>query len=441
MKQEIDERVINLIENLIEVQKKVMDIPIPTKFGVGVGLGVAIVSPIAIAVPIAMAAIMNNKSKMEQPYNNCRAIFGAGQYEKAIECGNMALNQKTSWFGDSLDDKLHTILSLSYYKISNYGKSKEHIQKAIELDKSKNTNLVLIRGCIWYILGDINNARKDFAYVNSKLPKTDTTYEVRKELFDEMYKLYVDSFLNLSYEKRKLIVPVKEISELSQESMSVFDINNIPDIKFPVGHPKVKELYVGHPFIPNRYIPFEDHEFEFVEDRIREFCDVIVSLGAEEIRIESIHSTSENTMSSDRTKISGGGSMKVHEGNASYEETNNNSLAKSIEQKIQIERTYDPTKYPSLPEGLVWYNNESSWQRLWNQRMSGGLNDSREVMKTSQNRAITQSDIKTIEAEYKNLMVNVNGKFESEKNFSLSLKQDAELTFSIRFAPLGSLKK
>ena len=61
-----------------------------------------------------------------------------------------------------------------------------------------------------------------------------------------------------------------------------------------MGHPVVNQLYVGHPYIPSKYIPFENYELELIEDKIREFSQIMQYLGATEINIESVNSSSNN---------------------------------------------------------------------------------------------------------------------------------------------------
>ena len=58
-------------------------------------------------------------------------------------------------------------------------------------------------------------------------------------------------------------------------------------LQFPIGHPIADQLYVAHPYISGRYIPFEDYDLTFLEDRLREFCWLAQCLGATEVTIES----------------------------------------------------------------------------------------------------------------------------------------------------------
>lgn len=99
------------------------------------------------------------------------------------------------------------------------------------------------------------------------------------------------------YNKRKTLLVVNEYSDLRQERLSVININTLPytNIEFPIGHPVAYQLYIGHPYIAQKYIPFESYELELIEDKIREFCQIMQSLGAMEITIECLNSSTNDT--------------------------------------------------------------------------------------------------------------------------------------------------
>lgn len=65
-------------------------------------------------------------------------------------------------------------------------------------------------------------------------------------------------------------------------------MNNIPPcFSFPAGHPVANELYMGHPYNPSVYIPYEGSEYAFFLDKIDELCCCNV-WGLQEISITAI---------------------------------------------------------------------------------------------------------------------------------------------------------
>lgn len=119
-------------------------------------------------------------------------------------------------------------------------------------------------------------------------------------------EIYRKEFLTIPYNERKVIMPVKKHIHQPQEHFTIFDIRDLPDINFPLGHPVANQLYVGHPLIPAKYIPFEDYQFELVEDKVREFCILAETLGATEISVECLNSISTDRNTDRKQHVSGG---------------------------------------------------------------------------------------------------------------------------------------
>ncbi|MBR6111052.1 MAG: hypothetical protein U0K71_08415 [Paludibacteraceae bacterium] len=53
---------------------------------------------------------------------------------------------------------------------------------------------------------------------------------------------------------------------------------------------------------------------------------------------------------------------------------------------ICIRQTFTPSNKPFVPENMVWYDDEPSWQRLVSQRLSGGLTSHEERIETKKAR-------------------------------------------------------
>lgn len=254
---------------------------------------------------------------------------------------------------------------------------------------------------------DLYKARKDCLYVVKNAPSDLTNEDDISILEDSMQDFhryedsYIQHFLEQPYNERKLIVPVQSYTDLSQKKLAVVDINNLPAINFPMGHPIANQLYVGHPYIPSKYIPFENYELELIEDKIREFSQIMQYLGATEINIESVNSSSNNKDSKKDQKLSGGIDYKFTSGSGNAERHINNKLLEDISQHINLHQKFSPKKTPMLPNNLVWYQNESSWQRLYSQRMQGALLEHEERIETKKSQVVENSELKQISAEVK----------------------------------------
>ena len=93
-----------------------------------------------------------------------------------------------------------------------------------------------------------------------------------------------------------------------------------------------------------------------------------------------------------------------------------------------------------LPEGLVWYQNEPSWQRLYNQRMQGALLEHEERIETKKSQVVENSELKQISAEVKWLFVQANGNWEQSMEEKFEAHDNAILSIHVKFAPLESLQ-
>lgn len=294
---------------------------------------------------------------------------------------------------------------------------------------------------------DLYKARKDCLYVVKNAPSDLTNEDDVSILEDSMqdFRRYEDSyiqhFLEQPYNERKLIVPVQSYTDLYQKKLAVVDINNLPAINFPMGHPVENQLYVGHPYIPSKYIPFENYELELIEDKIREFSQIMQYLGATEINIESVNSSSNNKDSKIDQKLSGGVDYKLVSGSGNAERHITNKLLEDISQHINLHQKFSPKKYPALPENLVWYQNEPSWQRLYSQRMQGALLEHEERIETKKSQVVENSELKQISAEVKWLFVQANGNWEQSMEEKFEAHENAILSIHVKFAPLENLGK
>ena len=254
---------------------------------------------------------------------------------------------------------------------------------------------------------------------------------------------YVSSYLELPYNKRKVLLPVNSYTDLCQDYLSVIDIKKLPDsgIVFPIGHPVAYQLYVGHPYIKQKYLPFESYELELIEDKVREFCQLVQCLGATEISIECLNSSSSDRNTNAEQHISVEASYRVATASGKNDRSQTKHLIDEISQSINLHQKFVPNGKPHLPEGLVWYPNEPSWQRLYNQRMQGALQQHEERIETRKNRVLEGSELNSIEGEFKSLFLAANGQWSKKIEEKFELQENAVLAIHVQFASLQELEQ
>ena len=131
------------------------------------------------------------------------------------------------------------------------------------------------------------------------------------------------------------------------------------EISFPVGHPLIDYCYVGHPILLNRYYPIASFHNVLFEEKVNEIVTIIASLGAKRLKVKSVqgYKTSESISFSVSEPQSGSkvGAEAGHNREAQREGV--------------FEETYSPVGQPKIPDGLVWFKSEPSWQALAARRL------------------------------------------------------------------------
>lgn len=283
--------------------------------------------------------------------------------------------------------------------------------------------------------GNYNDARQ-FAFYAAEVSEP-SKQDFRRTRFQELNRLYSEHFLDLDMNQRQLLVPVKKITNLEAERIAIIQIQLTGAVHFPIGHPVVDKLYIAHPYSANRYILFDDHELEFLEDRLHEFNWLMQCLGAtevsSEVEKEQTRATEKNVMSEDAGKAKNLG-MSVK---GSYKTEKNKSDFRQLEKRFTINQKFVPTQAPYVPDGLVWFDHEPSWIRLATQRLQGQLLEHIETMDSKHTASGSSSDLKDIAAEYKSV-IKIEGKHSQAIDEIFEEKEKLSIKIHVKFAPIDT---
>jgi hypothetical protein len=410
-----------------------------------------------------LLCVANIDKDNDVKYYLALAYIGKENYDAAISICKTEINKGND------TAEIRFVLAVAYAGKEDFENALIQCEEAVDrVNKNsliKVQNIYKVKAEIYDKKGDYDNARRDYVLVRSMTTDRTESKELQ-EAIEKVDNLYIQSFDQIPYQKRKLILPVEEIGDLSQRKLQVFDVHRMPShIVFPVGHPVSNQLYVGHPYVTSKYIPFDNYDLELAEDKVREFCHLMQCMGATEITIESIRGNSKDEYA--KHSASGGNTTNIQVGakkafiaegsvgvntRRNYSGENESSLLDSLQQRLALEQRYQPTTLPYVPADLVWYHHEPSWQRLVQQRMQGSLLEHREKMETSKNRAVQQNEVSQIQnelnvavnASFKLISGSVNYGSTNEENkaseIKLELNESVELTIYVRFAPLASLQ-
>jgi hypothetical protein len=137
-------------------------------------------------------------------------------------------------------------------------------------------------------------------------------------------------------------------------------------LTFPPGHPKVgRVLYIGHPTIPSVYYPAAHFHRLTFEHKLSEAVRLLMALGA--TRIESEREFGWSREFAARLNVPLGSPAEAVGGAAGG--------GRSSGAQILFKARLRNTATPAVPEGLVWYPHETTWQTVADGRLHHGLEE------------------------------------------------------------------
>lgn len=401
---------------------------------------------LAIAFKKIAESVTPIKDPVDEACERYDTFVEQGKYQEAIDLCTECINN-----GIGANYFFHWLMATVYGGyLKNWQKCAEYSLLGVKESEDNSDNDFKVRlqyslYSAYHALGNDIVARKDCLSV--MLKATDQTSigngvlikDDAKQDFEILENAYVEGFLSLPYNERKVVMPVKKYVDLHQEHVAVINMQNLPAINFPMGHPIANQLYVGHPLIPSKYIPFENYQLELVEDRVREFCMLAQSLGATDISIECLNSASADKSNNAQQNMRGGTKTLVADVKASQQIDRSRHMIDELSRSVSLHQTFEPRNKPTLPNGMVWYDNEPSWQRLASQRLNGGLTSHEERIETKKSQMVEGRELSDIKAEIESLYADMNMSMDKTEESKFAQQENAVLSIKVKFAPVSQL--
>lgn len=274
-------------------------------------------------------------------------------------------------------------------------------------------------------------------------------FEIKQEAKDIYMKITKDLvddpafFSKIPYNTRKFIFVLGTEKQLpgcydkEGNIQFVFTLNDLPtSIQFPVGHPQANTLYIGHPFKPATYLPFENATEQLFMERVHELCYLGQCLGANEIRIKRLRGL--DTASSEAKQLDVSGELDVKAVNVGGSFGRNTAAQNSYSSKdgMEMVQTYLPTKQPYCPDDLVWLDSETSWQALVKQRLNGNILSYSLHLSSSESVSMTSSKVQSVKASFEYLVTKVSGTYDAKTDNTFSKTEEIEWEIDMQFKPL-----
>ena len=158
---------------------------------------------------------------------------------------------------------------------------------------------------------------------------------------------------------------IKALIRAQEKGIRILQIGNSEAVElvFPPGHPRETVLYVGHPAKPEVYYTIADFHRITFEHKFSEAINLLMHLGATSIRVEHLHGWSREFSS--RLSVALGEASTRVKGEVGKVHHSGNSLL--------YEAKLTGTTKAKVPESLVWYPHEPTWQSIAKGRMEFGL--------------------------------------------------------------------
>ncbi len=332
-----------------------------------------------------------------------------------------------------------------YYKTGKTSKNIEELQKVlclieIALEENKECwKLHKYKGQILELMEKIIASRNAYMESLVKAPK-DQKYELQKkitELEEANAELWDNYVLKVPYKERKYIMLVEDskIKNCAVSGITIFNSSNVPNcINFYENMALNNELYVGHPYNPSVYIPYNQAEDILFQDKIQEFCYILQQLGAEEITITSLKGRKVNEINNKKEELEVAANAGRF-GNASLniDSSTSNLMDRTSHEQYDVKYVYDPIDMPKVPSETIWYQNQSKWQSIALSRIEGNTLECNECISSKSISFTTSSEKEDIKAKLKVLMANIEGRSYEEEEKQLREETETIWRVSVKF--------
>jgi hypothetical protein len=192
------------------------------------------------------------------------------------------------------------------------------------------------------------------------------------------------------------------IGMLRQQGIDVWPVGRTEarTLQLPPGHPQDGLLYVGHPTVPAIYHPAAEFHQRVFEHKFCEAVDLLMALGASKITVKRQEGyTREDARKMDLPLTpteSFGGWFK---------------RSRARDSEILFFATF-PGSSPQLPEGLVWFPWERTWQTVARARTEHHTEEFSLVVSYTENYGVDAG----LKAKAAGVGLSVGGEFQEQKD-------------------------
>ena len=364
------------------------------------------------------------------------------KYSEAIEAVNYYITIESSI-------ELYVTRAFIYYdRAIKSNDNKNLLQEALtEIEKTIDHckdheecwKLHKYKGHILELMDKITDSRNAYMRSLAEAPE-EQKYKLQnmiREFEEANADLWDNYILRVPYKERKYIMLVEDsnIKKCAVSGITIFNSSNVPNcINFYDNMPLNNELYVGHPYNPSVYIPYNQAEDILFQDKIQELCYILQQLGAEEITITSLKGRKINETNNKKEELEVAANAGRF-GNASLniDSSTSNLMDRTSHEQYDVKYVYDPIDMPEMPSETIWYQNQPKWQRLVQSRIDGNTLEYTECISSKLTFFTSSSEKEDIKAKLKVLMANIEGRSYEEEEKQLREETETIWRVSVKF--------
>ena len=159
---------------------------------------------------------------------------------------------------------------------------------------------------------------------------------------------------------------LKALKEAEDDGLRLLPVrqSDVGQLDMPIGHPLPNVVYIGSPAVPVRYYPMADFHVRVFEERFGEAMLLLMALGAERLTVRSEHGWKRDISANIEAPI-----KSVLKNQAGLR------IGSRRDRSLVFEAELLPATMPEIPDGLVWFNHEPTWQAVAEGRARYGLRE------------------------------------------------------------------
>ena len=190
---------------------------------------------------------------------------------------------------------------------------------------------------------------------------------------------------------------------------------------FQPGHPQNGCTYIQHPFRKNQYFEVNSFHDSILERKQNELLRILESLGAYSARVEVRHEQHTTSNLAKDSHFDAKASVGKVSGEMSHSANAEQASTLFASQSATKDWSFNPPEKPMLPDDLVFYPTEETWQQLANSVLRGGLKRAEVDLEYKSEYGIDEKHLSDVSAAAKSVIPSFQ--MNLKQGFTSNLKQ------------------